>query len=165
LETTRNGFGPMSALANLLLLGKEGLRVLLGHAVEMAQALRQEIDRESDLAVLNGENDGPVTLFRVYPPGTNKSAVRERELNDASFQGEAERINDLNRKVFQRVWAEATAGRGIAISMTDCYRHSAFETPIAALKSYVLSPFTEVPQMRDLVRYVLSARDFVLETH
>ena len=162
LETTRNGFGPMSALANLLLLGKEGLRVLLGHAVEMAQALRQEIDGEPELAVLNGENDGPVTLFRVYPPRADKSAVREREFNDGSFQGEAERINELNRKVFQRVWAEATAGRGIAISMTDCYRHSAFDTPIAALKSYVLSPFTDAPQMRDLVQYVLAARDFVL---
>jgi L-2,4-diaminobutyrate decarboxylase len=162
LETTRNGFGPMSALANLLLLGKEGLRVLLGHAVEMAQVLRHEIDAQPELTVLNGENDGPVTLFRVYPPGLDKKATKAREFGDAAFQTEAERINDLNRKVFQRVWAEATAGRGIAISMTDCYRHSEFGTPVAALKSYVLSPFSDAPQMRDLVRYVLAARDHVL---
>lgn len=160
LETTRSGFGPMSALGNLLLLGKDGLRVLLGHAVEMAQALRQEIEQQAELAVLNGQNDGPVTLFRVYPPGVSKSVV-EREFSDTSYQAEAERTNELNRRVFQRVWAEATAGRGIAISMTDCYRHSAYGTPIAALKSYVLSPFTEAPRMHELVRHVLAAREFV----
>ena len=164
LETTRNGLGPMSALANLLLLGKEGLRVLIGHAVEMAQALRHEIDRHAELAVLNGQNVGPVTLFRVYPPGIDRLVVGSREFTDAAFQTHAQRINDFNRAVFQRVWSEATAGRGIAISMTDCYRHSDFGTPIAALKSYVLSPFTDVPQMHDLVRYVLAARDFVINS-
>ena len=161
LETTRSGTGPMSALANLLLLGKEGLRVLLGHAVEMVQVLRRAIDDEADLAVLNGENVGPVTLFRVYPPGFDKG-VLQREFTDATFGSEVERVNDFNRRVFRRVWSEATAGRGIAISMTDCYRHSDFGTPIAALKSYVLSPFTESPQMHDLVRHVLAAREFVL---
>jgi glutamate/tyrosine decarboxylase-like PLP-dependent enzyme len=164
LETTRNGLGPMSALANLVLLGKEGLRVLIGHAVEMAQALRQEIDRRAELAVLNRDNLGPVTLFRVYPPGTDKLAAGLREFGDPSFQAETQRINDFNRKVFRRVWSEATAGRGIAISMTDCYRHSEAGTPIAALKSYILSPFTDAPQMQDLVRHVLAARDFVLES-
>src|SRR5262249_1145532 len=37
LETTRAGTGPMAALASLLLLGKDGYRTLLGHAVEMAE--------------------------------------------------------------------------------------------------------------------------------
>ncbi|HVA48462.1 MAG TPA: pyridoxal-dependent decarboxylase [Pirellulales bacterium] len=163
LETTRSGTGPMSALANLLLLGKEGLRVLLGHAVEMAQVLRRAIDGQPELAVLNGENVGPVTLFRVYPPDVDKRVV-EREFHDPSFQAAVEGINDFNRRVFRRVWAEATAGRGIAISMTDCYRHSDHGVPVAALKSYVLSPFTDAPQMHDLVRYVLAAREFVLKS-
>jgi glutamate/tyrosine decarboxylase-like PLP-dependent enzyme len=162
LETTRSGLGPMSALANLLLLGKEGLRVLIGHAVEMSQELRREIEGRAELAVLNGRNVGPVTLFRVYPPGVDKRTAGSRELGDPAFQEEAVRINEFNRAVFRRVWAEATAGRGIAISMTDCYRHSEFGTPIAGLKSYVLSPFTDAAQMHDLVRHVLAARGFVV---
>lgn len=162
LETTRSGTGPMAALANLLLLGKEGLRVLLGHAVEMAQILRQEIERHPELAVLNRQNLGPVTLFRVYPPAVDKVAAGPREISDAAFQADTIRINALNRRVFQRVWSEAMSGRGIAISMTDCYRHSDFGTPIAALKSYVLSPFTDPPRMHELVRHVLAAREFVL---
>ncbi|MEX0679670.1 MAG: pyridoxal-dependent decarboxylase, partial [Pirellulales bacterium] len=44
LETTRSGIGAMAALANMLLLGKEGFRTLLGHAVEMAEVLRERIE-------------------------------------------------------------------------------------------------------------------------
>ena len=39
LETSRAATGVMAALANLLLLGKEGFRTLIGHAVEMAEVL------------------------------------------------------------------------------------------------------------------------------
>ena len=38
----------MAALANLLLLGKEGFRTLIGHAVEMAEVLREEIISRPD---------------------------------------------------------------------------------------------------------------------
>ena len=34
----------MAALANLLLLGKQGLRTLLGHVVEMAEVLREGLE-------------------------------------------------------------------------------------------------------------------------
>ncbi|MCH7551387.1 MAG: alcohol dehydrogenase catalytic domain-containing protein, partial [Proteobacteria bacterium] len=41
LETTRSGSGPMAALANLLLFGRQGLRALLGHLVTLAEVLRE----------------------------------------------------------------------------------------------------------------------------
>ncbi len=62
LETTRSGLGPMAALANLLLFGKEGLRTLLGHAVEMAEVLREQIES---------------------PPGPDGAQRRERRPGDA----------------------------------------------------------------------------------
>ncbi len=42
LETSRSGAGPLAALANLLLLGRDGLRALLGHTVEMSERLRAD---------------------------------------------------------------------------------------------------------------------------
>src|SRR5207244_10480505 len=53
LETTRSATGVMAALANLLLLGKEGFRALIGHAVEMAEALRELIISRPELSILN----------------------------------------------------------------------------------------------------------------
>lgn len=162
LETSRSGTGPMAALATMLMLGREGFQTLLGHVVEMAEVLREGLEAHPDLTVLNGDNVGPVTLFRVYPPGVDTFSVKDRERTDAGFQAKVEEYNRLNRLVFERVNAEALAGGGVVISMTDCYRHTDHGVPIAALKSYVLSPFTEEERMRSIIDHVLAARDEVL---
>lgn len=161
LETTRSGSGPMAALANLLLLGREGLRTLLGHAVEMAEALRELIEAHPYLAVLNRDNVGPVTLFRVYPEGIDTFSFVHRERTDPALAGRLQEINDYNRRIFQRVHAEALAGRGVVLSLTDCYRHTDYGQPIVALKSYVLSPFSDEAQMHSIVEHVLAARDAI----
>jgi len=163
LETSRGGAGPMAALANLLALGKAGLRTLLGHAVEMAEVLREGLESHPDLTVLNGDNVGPVTLFRVYPPGVDTFTIPDRERRDPVFQEQLLAHNRLNRRVFERVHAEALAGRGVVISMTDCYRTTDYGAPIAALKSYVLSPFSDEGRMQTVIDNVLAARDAVLK--
>jgi hypothetical protein len=149
----------MAALANLVLLGKQGLRTLLGHAVEMAEVLREQIESHPDLTVLNGDNVGPVTLFRAYPHGVDTFTVPEREQRDPAYAGQLAEHNNYNRRVFHRVYAEALAGRGVALSLTDCYRRTDYGEPIVALKSYVLSPFADEDRMRSIVEHVLAARD------
>lgn len=157
LETSRSATGVMAALANLLLLGKDGFRTLIGHAVEMAEVLRELIISRPELSVLNDDNYGPVTLFRAYPPGVDTFQAVERERSDPTYAGELARHNDLNRRVFQRVASEALAGRGVAIGFTDNYRTSDGGQPICALKSYVLSPFADEQQMHAIIEHVLAA--------
>src|SRR5262245_5354336 len=157
LETSRSGTGVMAALANLLLLGKEGFRTLIGHAVEMAEVLRELIISRPELSILNDQNYGPVTLFRAYPQGVDTFRVKERERSDPSYVGELRKHNDLNRRVYQRVAAEALAGRDVSIGLTDNYRVSDSGEPICALKSYVLSPFANEEQMHAVVEHVLAA--------
>jgi glutamate/tyrosine decarboxylase-like PLP-dependent enzyme len=164
LETTRSAIGAMAALANMLLLGKEGYRTLLGHAVEMAEVLRERIESHPNLTVLNGENVGPVTLFRAYPDGVDTFDVKERERSDANYRQQLLAHNAYNRRIFERVHAEAVSGRGVTISLTNCYRQNDFGDPIVALKSYVLSPFSDENRMESIVRHVLAARDVVDET-
>jgi L-2,4-diaminobutyrate decarboxylase len=50
------------------------------------------------------------------------------------------------------------AGKGVRISMTDCYRHTDYGEPIVALKSYMLSPFIDEEDVECLVATVLQAR-------
>jgi hypothetical protein len=147
----------MAALANLLLLGKEGFRTLVGHAVEMAEVLRELIIARPELSVLNDQNYGPVTLFRAYPRGVDTFRVKQREESDPSYVLELRKHNDLNRRVFARVAHEALSGRGVAIGFTDHYRASDAGEPICALKSYVLSPFADEQQMHAVVEHVLAA--------
>lgn len=163
LETTRSATGPMAALANLLLLGKEGYRSLLGHAVEMAEVLRELIESHPNLTVLNGENMGPVTLFRAYPDGVDTFSVKPRERSDAGYREQVIAHNEYNRRIFERVHGEALAGQGVVISLTNCYRQTDFGDPIVALKSYVLSPFADEQRMQAIVEHVVAARRAVDE--
>lgn len=164
LETSRSASGVMAALGSLLLLGKDGLRSLLGHVVDMAAQLRELIVARPELTVMNERNVGPVTLFRAYPSGVNTFQVKDRELRDPSYRDTLRRHNELNRRIYQHVQGEALLGRGVALGFTDMYTTTADGEPINALKSYVLSPFVDDEQMRAVVDHVLAALKVVETT-
>lgn len=158
LETTRSGSGVLSALANLLMMGKDGLRALLGHLVEMAEVFREELEGNAHTTVLNGENFGTVTLFRVYPDGVDTWTIKEQERSDAGMRDRLLQYNEYNRKIFEDLHERAMQGEGVLLSMTDCYRRTAYGEPIAALKSYILSPFVDEEHVASILQNVLEAR-------
>jgi len=158
LETTRTGQGPMAALANLRLFGKQGLRALLGHLVTMAEVLREHLEGHAATTVVNRGNFGPVTLFRVYPDGVDTFSILQKEQTDASYRDQLRSHNDYNRRIFQIVQQEALQGRGVVISLTDCYRETDYGEPMVALKSYILSPFSEEKYVDAVLESLWSAR-------
>ena len=159
IETSRAGGGILAALANMKLFGKQGLQVIIGHIVEMSQLLREHLEGNEWTTVLNRENFGPVTLFRVYPPGIDTFRIKEEESKDGAYRELLREHNEYNRKVFQYVHHEAMEGRGVVLSLTDCYRTSEYGEPIVALKSFILSPFVDEEQIEKVVRKVLEARN------
>jgi L-2,4-diaminobutyrate decarboxylase len=159
LETSRPGTGALAALANLRLFGKEGLQATLGHIVEMAQLLREHLDGHEATTVLNRENFGTVTLFRAYPAGVDTFAIKEQEFEDPEHRESLLRHNEYNRRIAKYVHDEALAGRGVMISLTECYRHTRYGEPIVALKSYILSPFVDEEHVEAVVQKVLEARE------
>jgi glutamate/tyrosine decarboxylase-like PLP-dependent enzyme len=161
LETSRPGTGVLAALAGLRLFGKRGLQATLGHMVEMAQLLREHLEGHEATTVLNRDNFGTVTVFRVYPPGVDTFAVKQHEYDDPAHAGDLRRHNEYNRRVAAYVHAEALAGRGVMISLTDCYRHTRYGEPVVGLKSFILSPFVDEEHVEAVVRKVLEAREHV----
>ena len=158
LETSRAGTGVLAAIANLHLFGKQGWQALLGHLIEMAHLLREHLDGHEATTVLNRQNFGPVTLFRVYPDGIDTFTVQDREFKDPARKDDLLRHNEYNRRVAAYVHEEALAGRGVMISLTECYRQTDYGEPIVALKSYILSPFVDVASVEVLVEKILEAR-------
>ena len=161
LETSRAGTGPLAALANLRLFGEQGLRVILGHIVEMTQLLREHLEGHAGTTVLNRDNFGTVTVFRVYPESVDTFSIKEQEFEDSAFCESLLSHNAYNREIFQYVHSEAMEGRGVVISTTDCYRHTTYGEPIVALKSYILSPFVDEADVKTVVDKVLEAREKV----
>ena len=161
LETSRSGSGVLSAYANLHLFGRVGLRVLLGHLVEMAESLREHLEGHASITVLNDEGVGMVTVFRVYPDGVDTWTIKERERTDPDAREELLRHNDYNRCLFRYLYDRAMRGEGVHISMTDCYRETDYGEPIVGLKSFILSPFIDEKSVRCLVNDVLAARQAI----
>ena len=164
LETTRSGSGPMSALANLLLFGRDGLRSLLGHLVGMAETLREHLEGSASTTVLNGGNFGSVTLFRVYPDGVDTFNMPRREMEDFSARELLLAHNDYNRRIFQLIQHRALHGEGVVLSLTDCYRYSKHGDPVVALKSYIMSPFSEEKYVDFVLQSIWKARQRLQET-
>ena len=158
LETTRAGNGPLAAIANLRLFGTQGLQALLGHVVSMAEELRERLEGHHATTVLNDENFGPVTVFRVYPDGVDTFSVPEQERTDAAYREQLLAHNAYNRRIFESIQADALQGSGIVISMTDCYRTTTYGEPIVALKSYILSPFSEDRHVQAVLDSIAAAR-------
>jgi L-2,4-diaminobutyrate decarboxylase len=158
LETSRAGSGPLAALANLRLFGRRGLQALLGHIVTMAEALREHLEGHASTTVLNGDNFGPVTLFRVYPDGVDTFSMPAQERTDPAKRETLRAHNAYNRQIFERIQADALEGRGVVISMTDCYRESDYGEPIVALKSYIVSPFSEDAHVGAVLESIWQAR-------
>ena len=158
METSRSGSGVLAAYANLHLFGRTGLRVLLGHLVEMAESLREHLEGHDSMTVLNNDGVGTVTVFRVYPDGVDTWTIKERERTDPAAREELLRHNDYNRKLFRYLYDRAMRGEGVHISMTDCYRETDYGEPMVGLKSFMLSPFIEERHVQGLVDDVLAAR-------
>ena len=158
LETSRSGSGVLAAYGSLLLLGRFGLRVLLGHLVEMAELLREHLEGHNSTVVLNDDGVGTVTVFRAYPDGVDTWSIKERERTDPAAREELLRHNDYNRQLFRYLYDRAMRGKGVHVSMTDCYRETDYGEPMVGLKSFMLSPFIEEQNVRQLVDDVLAAR-------
>lgn len=158
LETTRSGCGPMAALGSLHLMGKTGLRTLLGHLVTMAETLRNRLTAQPSISVMNPDNFGPVTLFRVYPDGVDTFEIPRLEQTNADYAPQLKLYNDYNRRLFQLVNAEALQGDGIVISMTDRFRETEYGQPVVALKSYIMSPFSDHQYVQAVVDSIERAR-------
>jgi glutamate/tyrosine decarboxylase-like PLP-dependent enzyme len=161
IETSRSGTGVLGSLGNMKLFGKKGLRVIIGHIVEMAQLLAEHLEGHACTTVLNRDNFGPVTLFRVYPDGVDTFLIKDHEFHDQSFRDHLLRHNEYNRKIFRYVHDEAMAGRGAVLSLTDCYRYTDYGEPIVALKSFILSPFVEEMHVETVVQKILEARETI----
>jgi hypothetical protein len=143
------------------LLGKQGYRVLIGHTVEMAEMLRERLERHACIQVLNDYNYGPVTLFRVYPPGVDAAKALHRELNDPDYRNQLLAHNQYNRQLFDLIYQRVMQGEGVLLSWTLAYRYANYPggPALAAMKSFIMSPWTDLKAIDLVVNQVMEVRE------
>lgn len=159
LETTRSASGVLAAFASLRLFGRDGLRVLLGSAIARTRRLRHGLAVKPWIQLMNASTDGPVTLFRAYPPGWNAAEVWRRELEDPAFEAQSLEVNAFNRRIHEATQAAAREGGLAGVGWTEAVRRGAAGQPLAALKSYLLSPFLDEHAVDELILHVARIRE------
>ncbi len=149
----------MAALSNYRLFGERGLQAAIGHLVEMAQLLREHLEGHEGRTVLQRRQLRHGDPLPRLSPGGGHLFHQGAEFDDPAWRESLIAGNDFNWKVLDYVHSEALEGRGVVISSTDCYRRTAYDEPIVALKSYILSPFVGERDIEAVVAKLLEARE------
>ncbi|MFN9976123.1 MAG: aspartate aminotransferase family protein, partial [Phycisphaerae bacterium] len=90
--------------------------------------------------------------------GVDTFEYPNREQTDARCAEKLATFNDYNRRIFQHVHTEALRGEGIVISLTDRFRQTEYGEPVVALKSYIMSPFSDAQYVQAVVDSIERAR-------
>jgi hypothetical protein len=70
--------------------------------LQVSNYLRRRLADLPFVAVVNPEESGPSTVFRVYPRGVNGKLELSRELSDPGWKPQMERNNQFMNDLFQQ---------------------------------------------------------------
>ncbi|CAM4361048.1 pyridoxal phosphate-dependent decarboxylase family protein [Paenibacillus tarimensis] len=151
----------ISIYSALLAFGADGYRRLLAQFVEVNLAFRAELAlRAPELVIVNPANPGIITLFRIYPkdvPGFSEEVAGECTLEQIT------RTNEMNERLF-----EALGEGRDRMFFGDTKKHLVVETKdgnqtaLYASKLFVISPYTQVEHVGEIVTYLKQAAATVI---
>lgn len=175
LEVSRSGSYAMAGWATLKYFGHEGFQAVLGGILEVQYQLRQRIAQETDMVCVNPDDNGFVTLFRIYPEDTQASVQYAKELSWPDCQDELMKHNRLQEKVADTLWQWLKEGKKIGDSQITYSSLSTGFKPtqynrdesdpnamIYALKSFPMNVFIDADSMDTLIKVTKAARDEVI---
>lgn len=105
-------------------------------------------------------------MFRIYPDSDKDikhedvDTILQKEIKDPEYRKQLDRNNRYNINIFQFTHEKAMKGEGVLLSLTIGYRHAEYKDgpPIAALKSFIMSPWTDIDSIDTVVHQVTEAR-------
>lgn len=132
--------------------------------MNMALLLRQKLSEHESIVVLNEQNYGPVTLFRVYPDGINAKQQYLLERDNSEYLDQLIHHNKFNEGISEHLFKQAREGNGALLSWTSGYQTPNYSgATIAALKSYIMSPNTDEVAIDEIVQQILRVRRLQIE--
>lgn len=154
----------ISIYSALLAFGVQGYQQLLGQFVEVNLAFREALRSEIPQAeIVNETNPGIITLFRIYPDGNHRF---QEEISGSCSYKEIERNNKFNEVLF-----EMLGNQRDRIFFGDTKKHllvptkDEIFTPLYASKVFIISPYTEVEHVPEIVEHLKSIVTQVYEKY
>nr|WP_040718869.1 pyridoxal-dependent decarboxylase [Paenibacillus daejeonensis] len=152
----------ISIYSALLAFGEEGYQRLLAQLVEVNLAFRRELRVQLPyVEIVNGDNPGIVTLFRIYPQCAQGF---ETEVAGRCTLAEIQATNQLNERLF-----EALGETREHMFFGDTKKHLIVPTAegdsvaLYAAKIFVISPYTETGDVAEIIKHLKNVIEKVYE--
>ncbi|MFC1285408.1 pyridoxal phosphate-dependent decarboxylase family protein [Bacillus paralicheniformis] len=143
----------ISMYSALMAFGYEGYQKLLGQFLEVNLHFREQLSQQIPEAdIVNPDNFGMSTLFRIYPEGAPRF---EDEISGACTIQELERNNALTEKLFEKLGTKRDK-----MFFGDTKKHllvkscEGTEIPLCVSKFFVISPYTMPEHVPGIIDYL-----------
>jgi glutamate/tyrosine decarboxylase-like PLP-dependent enzyme len=142
LETSRSGGTGFAALSTLRSLGAEGYQRNLANLIESTCALRETLEQQEDIKIVNDYSLGFSTMVRIYPPELLSHGYPSQEFK-ATTEASKKNIESVNKyiKAFYKWDFETRISKNEGSSpscSSSFFEHQGMK--ISALKFYPTSP-------------------------
>lgn len=174
LEVSRSAAGSLAGYATLKYLGIEGLQAVLGGILEVRLYMDSLVEEQTEMVMADADDTGFITLFRVYPKGTDAREQYSRELNDRSYRADLLKNNRFQQAVGEKMFQWYLEGHKINgkptphIAYSTGFRNASWnedgrdaEGNVFALKTYPMNVYNNPAVMDHVITCVLAARDAV----
>ena len=159
LETSRSAANMVATWMTVRSLGHQGYQVLLGHAQEMSQLIKdyiKEHGQNEGVYVANQQSYGSDVFIRCYPPGTDPETTYQTELYDNAV---LKANTDYNSEFFKWLQVNRKDGESaVGISKTSAAFYTHTNAPMVAIRVYVLNPYITEQTSVELVNRIIEAK-------
>ncbi|MCY8435859.1 pyridoxal phosphate-dependent decarboxylase family protein [Bacillus haynesii] len=154
----------ISMYSALMAFGYEGYQKLLAQFLEVNLHFREQLSQQIPEAdIVNPDNCGMSTLFRIYPKGAPRF---EDEISGACTIQELERNNALTEKLFEKLGTKRDK-----MFFGDTKKHllvkscEGTEIPLCVSKFFVISPYTMPEHVPGIIDYLKENIEEVCREH
>ena len=176
LEVSRSAAGSLAGWATMKYLGVKGFQSILGGILEVRYYLQTLIDEHPQMVMADADDDGFITLFRVYPEGVDADSQFNKELTDKNYRGDLIKYNQFTEAIGEKLFNWYLSGKQINgkytphMAYSTGFRNADYnpdgtdpEAVIYALKCYPMNVFVTPEVMKHALDCVIAARDEVLQ--
>lgn len=143
LECSRPALGPYTVMASLNGIGMTGWQLLIARSLELANLLKQRLERLDHCKVLNMDTTGPGVVWWVLPKGRQAKDIFARleagNLAPQKFAGYAGEI----RRLFDKRQSAMDPARDPRLSFTTSIGYQPHGIDIPAWKAVFFNPRTD----------------------
>ncbi len=158
LETSRSCANILATWVTLNVFGKDGYRVLLGHALKMREVFVKAHDKLNAAGMVIENIDLPAidVFIRCIKTGQDVIAEHNKELSDDNLLAKNTKYTSDFFEWFTKIHESENPKVAFSKSSASFYNHNG--TPVVALRFYLLSANNTEETVKYIINYLIDAK-------